>query len=311
MQELLPSRDDSAFLGQLKEIKQQNKAKLAKRIQAQTGIIIDPQSIFDVQVKRLHAYKRQLLNVLHIMHLYNGLKEDPNCLIHPRTFIFGAKASPGYYYAKKIIKLINTVAEVVNKDPAVNDKLKVIFLENYRVSLAEEIFPAADVSEQISTASKEASGTGNMKFMMNGALTLGTLDGANVEIKELVGEDNIFIFGLKAEEVLNYQEYRSMEYYHFDKRIRKVLEQLINGFFPNVEDEFEAIYDSLLMENDQYFVLRDFDSYVNIQKKVSHIYIKQDQWLKMSLTNIAQSGYFSSDRTISEYATDIWGIDIK
>jgi len=270
--------------------------------------MIDTASIFDVQVKRLHAYKRQLLNVLHIIHLYNSMKDDPNYLIHPRTFIFGAKASPGYYYAKKIIKLINTVADKVNNDPVVNDKLKVIFLENYRVSLAEEIFPAADVSEQISTASKEASGTRNMKFMMNGAITIGTLDGANIEIKELVGDENIFIFGLKAEEVLNYQGYRSMEYFHFDKRIRKVMEQLINGFFPNVDDEFESIYDSLLMENDQYFVLRDFDSYVNIQKHVGETYMNQEKWLKMSLTNIAQSGYFSSDRTIKDYAADIWKI---
>ena len=305
----LSSKRIHLFLAQLKAIKQRNKEKLAKRIQSQTGMIIDPSSIFDVQVKRLHAYKRQLLNVLHIMHFYNCIKENPNYDLHPRTFIFGAKASPGYYYAKKIIKLINTVAEKVNKDPTVNDKLKVIFLENYRVSLAEEIFPAADVSEQISTASKEASGTGNMKFMMNGALTVGTLDGANVEIKELVGEDGIFIFGLRAEEVLNYQGYRSMEYYHFDQRIRKVLEQLTNGFFPNVDDEFEAIYDSLLMENDQYFVLRDFDSYVNIQKEVDQTYRNQEKWLKMSTTNIAQSGYFSSDRTIKEYATDIWKIN--
>ena len=308
LQELLKFQEDSSFLAQLKAIKQRNKEKLAKRIQSQTGMTIDPSSIFDVQVKRLHAYKRQLLNVLHIMHLYNCIKENPNYDLHPRTFIFGAKASPGYYYAKKIIKLINTVAEKVNQDPTVNDKLKVIFLENYRVSLAEEIFPAADVSEQISTASKEASGTGNMKFMMNGALTVGTLDGANVEIKELVGEDGIFIFGLRAEEVLNYQGYRSMEYYHFDQRIRKVMEQLINGFFPNVDDEFEAIYDSLLMENDQYFVLRDFDSYVNIQKEVDQTYRNQEKWLKMSTTNIAQSGYFSSDRTIKEYASDIWKI---
>ena len=191
----------------------------------------------------------------------------------------------------------------------VNDRLKVIFLENYRVSLAEKIFPAADVSEQISTASKEASGTGNMKFMMNGALTVGTLDGANIEIKDRVGDDNIFIFGLNAGEVLNYEGYRSIDYFHYDKRIRKVIEQLTNGFFPNEDDEFEAIYDSLLMQNDQYFVLRDFDSYVNVQKEVGRIYEKRDQWLKMSLTNIAQSGYFSSDRTIKEYANEIWKIN--
>ncbi|HVH97050.1 MAG TPA: glycogen/starch/alpha-glucan phosphorylase, partial [Bacillus sp. (in: firmicutes)] len=300
LSQLLDYRDDSAFLIQLDGIKQSNKQRLAQHIQAQTGIVIDPSSIFDVQVKRLHAYKRQLLNVLHIMHIYNRMKEDPQYVFPPRTFIFGAKASPGYYYAKKIIKLINTVAEKVNKDPEVKDRLKVIFLENYRVSLAEKIFPAADVSEQISTASKEASGTGNMKFMMNGALTVGTLDGANIEIKDRVGDDNIFIFGLNAEEVLNYEGYRSIEYFHFDKRIRKVIEQLTNGFFPDENDEFEAIYDSLLMQNDQYFVLRDFDSYVNIQKEVGRIYEKRDQWLKMSLTNIAQSGYFSSDRTIKE-----------
>ena len=309
LSQLLDYRDDSAFLIQLDGIKQRNKQKLAQHIQAQTGIVIDPSSIFDVQVKRLHAYKRQLLNVLHIMHIYNRMKEDPQFLFPPRTFIFGAKASPGYYYAKKIIKLINTVAEKVNKDPEVKDRLKVIFLENYRVSLAEKIFPAADVSEQISTASKEASGTGNMKFMMNGALTVGTLDGANIEIKDRVGEDNIFIFGLNAGEVLNYEGYRSIEYFHFDKRIRKVIEQLTNGFFPDEDDEFEAIYDSLLMQNDQYFVLRDFDSYVNIQKEVGRIYEKRDQWLKMSLTNIAQSGYFSSDRTIKEYSNEIWKIN--
>ena len=309
LSQLLDYRDDSAFLIQLDRIKQRNKQKLAQHIQAQTGIVIDPSSIFDVQVKRLHAYKRQLLNVLHIMHIYNRMKEDPQFLFPPRTFIFGAKASPGYYYAKKIIKLINTVAEKVNKDPEVKDRLKVIFLENYRVSLAEKIFPASDVSEQISTASKEASGTGNMKFMMNGALTVGTLDGANIEIKDRVGDDNIFIFGLNAGEVLNYEGYHSIEYFHFDKRIRKVIEQLTNGFFPDEDDEFEAIYDSLLMQNDQYFVLRDFDSYVNVQKEVGRIYEKRDQWLKMSLTNIAQSGYFSSDRTIKEYSNEIWKIN--
>jgi glycogen phosphorylase len=307
---LLEYRNDPAFLEELNTIKQQNKQKLADRIFFQTGEIIDPQSIFDVQVKRLHAYKRQLLNILHIMHLYNRMKEDSQFLFHPRTFIFGAKASPGYYYAKKIIKLINTVAQKVNNDPATNKKLKVVFVENYRVSLAEEIFPAADVSEQISTASKEASGTGNMKFMMNGALTVGTLDGANVEIKERVGDENIFIFGLTADEVLHYNEhggYQSIEYYHYDKRIRKVLDQLTNGFFVNVDD-FESIYDSLLMQNDQYFVLRDFDSYVNIHKEVGRVYENRDRWLKMSLTNIARSGYFSSDRTIQEYANDIWNI---
>jgi starch phosphorylase len=242
--------------------------------------------------------------------MYNRLREDSSYQMFPRTFIFGAKASPGYYYAKKIIKLINTVAEKVNSDPVTKDKIKVIFLENYRVSLAEDIFPAADVSEQISTASKEASGTGNMKFMMNGALTLGTLDGANIEIKEKVGDDHIFIFGLTAQEVLNYYQnggYQSLEYYHHDQRIRQVVDQLTNGFFEGLDD-FEVIYDALLMENDQYFVLRDFASYANTQREVGNAYENQERWLKSSVINIAKSGYFSSDRTIKEYATDIWGI---
>lgn len=311
LSKLAKFKDDTSFLHELKQVKQANKYRFAQKITEQTGISVDPHSIFDVQVKRLHAYKRQLLNVLHIMHLYNRLKEDSSFQMHPRTFIFGAKASPGYYYAKKVIKLINTVADKVNMDPAVNDKLKVIFLENYRVSVAEELFPAVDVSEQISTASKEASGTGNMKMMMNGALTVGTLDGANIEIKDKVGSENIFIFGLTAEEVLNFNQtggYHSMEYYHHDKKIRQVIDQLINGFFPDVQDEFEPLYDSLLIQNDQYFVLRDFDSYVSIHKEVDKKYKDQDQWLKMSLMNIAGSGFFSSDRTITEYAKQIWNI---
>ena len=272
---------------------------------------MDTQAIFDVQVKRLHAYKRQLLNVLHIMHLYNKVREDSSFSLVPRVFIFGAKASPGYYYAKKIIKLINTVAEKINNDPKVNDRLKVIFLENYRVSLAEKIFPAADVSEQISTASKEASGTGNMKFMINGALTVGTLDGANIEIKELVGDSNIFTFGLSAEEVLHYYQhggYQSVDYYHHDVRIRQAVDQLVNGFFPGVYNEFEPIFDSLLEENDQYFVLKDFASYADIQRSVGEAFIDPLRWQRMSLTNIAHAGYFSSDRTIQEYADGIWGI---
>lgn len=303
--------NDPAFLERLNQIKGRNKEKLARRIHEKMGIAIDSSSIFDIQVKRLHAYKRQLLNVLHIMYLVNRIKEDPSFQMYPRTFIFGAKASPGYYYAKKIIKLINTVADKVNKDPEVSKQLKVIFLENYCVSLAEEIFPAADVSEQISTASKEASGTGNMKFMMNGAITVGTLDGANVEIRERVGDDNIFIFGLRANEVLDFYEnggYHALEYYHHDKRIRKVIDQLTNGYFENVNGEFEAIHDSLLVENDQFFVLKDFDSYVHIHEKVEKAYQDKERWMKMSLINIAESGYFSSDRTIREYAKDIWNI---
>jgi starch phosphorylase len=308
---LLKYQNDQPFLDQLQKIKYENKQRLADVIFDKTGVTVDSAAIFDVQVKRLHAYKRQLLNVLHIMHLYNRIKEDSSFSITPRVFIFGAKASPGYYYAKKIIKLINAVADKVNHDPKIGDKLKVIFLENYRVSLAEKIFPAADVSEQISTASKEASGTGNMKFMINGALTVGTLDGANIEIQELVGGDNIFTFGLTADEVLHYYQhggYQSLEYYHHDYRIRQAVDQLVNGFFPDVHNEFEPIFDSLLEENDQYFVLKDFASYADIQRKIGEAYQDQLHWQKMSLTNIARAGYFSSDRTIKEYANEIWKI---
>lgn len=308
---LLDHQQDAGFLEQLAKVKNANKQRLADIIYKQTGIAAPVSAIFDVQVKRLHAYKRQLLNVLHIMYLYNRIKQDSSFNLTPRVFIFGAKASPGYYYAKKIIKLINMVAEKVNNDPKVGDQLKVIFLENYRVSLAENIFPAADVSEQISTASKEASGTGNMKFMINGALTVGTLDGANVEIHELVGDENIFIFGLTAEEVLHYYRhggYDSIGYYHLDQRIQQVVDQLVNGFFPGVHNEFEPIFDSLLEENDQYFVLKDFASYTEIQRKIGDAFTNQQKWQKMSLVNIAHAGYFSSDRTIKEYAKDIWGI---
>ncbi|MBS4191806.1 glycogen/starch/alpha-glucan phosphorylase [Bacillus sp. FJAT-49705] len=311
LMQLIKYEEDHSFLQQLFQVKQQNKTRLARRIKDKTGLVVDTASIFDIHVKRLHAYKRQLLNILHVMYLYNRLKEDSSFHMYPRTFIFGAKASPGYYYAKKIIKLINTVADIVNQDEMTKEKLKVVFLENYRVSLAEEVFPAADISEQISTASKEASGTGNMKFMMNGALTVGTLDGANVEMMEKVGFDHLFIFGLTAEKVMEYEQqggYHSLDYYHHDKRIRQVVDQLINGFFPDVDGEFEPIVDSLLMENDQYFVLRDFDSYVNIQRQAERTYENQDQWLKKSLRNIAASGYFSSDRTIREYAEEIWKI---
>lgn len=311
LRELEKFKDDPGFLESLQKIKRKNKERLAEKIKKQTGMTVNCSSIFDVQVKRLHAYKRQLLNVLHIMHLYNMLKEDPSFEIYPRTFIFGAKASSGYYYAKKIIKLINSVAEKINGDPDVRDKLKVVFLENYRVSVAEKVFPAADVSEQISTASKEASGTGNMKFMMNGAVTVGTLDGANIEIKEIVGEDNIFIFGLTADEVLKIYEhggYNSLEYYHHDQRIRQVCDQLVNGFLEKDPDEFGVIYDSLLVQNDQYLVLKDFDAYAKVQKKVEKAFADKDKWLRMSLVNIARSGFFSSDRTIREYASEIWGI---
>ncbi|WP_078544364.1 glycogen/starch/alpha-glucan phosphorylase [Litchfieldia alkalitelluris] len=309
--ELKSYSKDPSFKMAIAEMKNTRKQILAGRIKEQTGIVINPESIFDVQVKRLHAYKRQLLNVLHIMYLYNRLKEDSNFKIFPQTFIFGAKASPGYHYAKKIIKLINSLADKVNNDKQTRDILKVVFIENYRVSLAEDIFPAADVSEQISTASKEASGTGNMKFMMNGALTLGTLDGANIEILEQVGENNIFTFGLTAEEVLHFYQhggYHSHEYYHHDKRIRQVLEQLTSGYFPDTADHFDAIYDSLLIENDQYFVLKDLGSYIQAQEQVNLSYQDQNSWLEKSIINIAHSGTFSSDRTISEYAKHIWNI---
>ncbi|MDM5190520.1 glycogen/starch/alpha-glucan phosphorylase [Bacillus sp. DX4.1] len=314
LQALQSYQYDTAFQDQLHAVKQQRKMILMKRIADKTGILVDPHSIFDVQVKRLHAYKRQLLNVLHILYLYNRLKEDSSFSFYPRTFIFGAKASPGYYYAKKIIKLINELARKVNEDPYVSQYMKVIFLENYRVSVAEDIFPAADVSEQISTASKEASGTGNMKFMMNGAITLGTLDGANIEIREKVGEDASFIFGLTAEEVLHYYQnggYRANEYYHHNSHIKKVVDQLTNGFFTNAGAEFEAIYDSLVIQNDEYFVLRDFGPYVDCQESVGRTYENRRKWLEMSIINIAQSGYFASDRTILQYSKEIWGIANK
>ncbi|WML45745.1 glycogen/starch/alpha-glucan phosphorylase [Neobacillus sp. PS3-40] len=308
---LLDYQNDAVLLEDLFQIKRENKQRLSDLILTQTGIVVDAQAIFDVQVKRLHAYKRQLLNVLHIMHLYNQMKQDSSFRMFPRVFIFGAKASPGYYYAKKIIKLIHAVAEKVNFDPTIGDKIKVVFLENYRVSLAEKIFPATDVSEQISTASKEASGTGNMKFMINGALTVGTLDGANIEIREQVGDQNIFTFGLTSAEVLHYGQhggYQSIEYYHHDNRIKQIVDQLINGFFSTAYNEFEPIFDSLLAENDSYFVLRDFAAYADVQNRIGKSYENKTEWQKKSLVNIANAGYFSSDRTIKEYADEIWGI---
>lgn len=311
LQSLQTVQYDASFQEKFAEVKQERKEILAERIHNTMGITIDPNSIFDVQVKRLHAYKRQLLNVLHILYLYNRLKEDASFTFYPRTFIFGAKASPGYYYAKKIIKLINELARKVNNDSYVSQYMKVIFLENYRVSLAEDIFPAADVSEQISTASKEASGTGNMKFMMNGAITLGTLDGANVEIKDRVGDDNCFIFGLTAEEVLHYHQnggYRASDYYHHNRHIKKIVDQLTNGFFAQSGAEFEAIYDSLVIQNDEYFVLRDFGPYAERQEAVGRAYENRTKWLEMSILNIAQSGHFASDRTILQYSNEIWGI---
>ncbi len=308
---LLKYSNDAAFQEKVSGVKLRNKILLANYIKEKTGIIVDEHSIFDVQVKRLHAYKRQLLNVFHIMELYNLLRDNPNIDIVPRTFIFGAKAAPSYTFAKKIIKLINTVATTINNDPTIQGKLKVVFLENYSVSMAEKIIPAADVSEQISTASKEASGTGNMKFMMNGALTLGTLDGANVEIHDMVGHDNIFIFGLTSQQVLNYYNhggYVARDIYNHDIRIRTVLDQLIDGFYGVDNAEFHDIYYQILSNNDEYFLLKDFDSYVEAHQKVDLTYRDPKEWVKKAIINIAHSGKFSSDRTISEYASEIWGI---
>ncbi len=295
-------------------IKYQNKVRLAKYIKEHNGVEVDPRSIFDVQVKRLHEYKRQLLNILHIMYLYNELRRNPFLDFYPRTFIFGAKASAGYHRAKSIIKLISSVGDVVNNDKSIGGKLKVVFIENYRVSNAEMIFAAADVSEQISTASKEASGTGNMKFMLNGAVTLGTMDGANVEIVEEVGKENAFIFGLSSDEVIEYEhnnQYNPREIYNLDSDIRTVLTQLIDGTYaPGNYDEFRDIYNSLLDGQggrpDMYFILKDFRSYAEAQKRVEEAYRDTDRWAKMAMLNVAKVGKFSSDRTIEEYVRDIW-----
>ncbi|MBP2000919.1 starch phosphorylase [Paenibacillus shirakamiensis] len=303
---------DSGFQTQIHQIKQHNKINLAAYIEEKNGVKVDPNSIFDVQVKRLHGYKRQLLNVLHIIHLYHEIRENPSMDRVPRTFIFGAKAAPSYYLAKRVIKLINVVADVVNNDPLVNDKMKVVFLENYSVSLAEKIIPAADLSEQISTASKEASGTGNMKFMMNGALTIGTMDGANVEMHESLGDDNMFIFGLRSDEVLDYYQhggYDARAIYHQDPRVQRVLEDLVQeGPFSSAHRDFALIYDSILNHNDEYFVLKDFDSYVSTQLQVEQTYLDRAAWLNKSIMNIAHAGRFASDFTIDQYASEIWRI---
>ena len=310
--------DDPKFQQEFMNIKYQNKLRLAKYIKEHNGIDVDPRSIFDVQVKRLHEYKRQLMNILHVMYLYNKLKDNPNLDMVPRTFIFGAKAAAGYRRAKLTIKLINSVADVVNNDPEIQGKLKVVFIEDYRVSNAEIIFAAADVSEQISTASKEASGTGNMKFMLNGALTLGTMDGANVEIVEEVGAENAFIFGMSAREVINYEQnggYYPMDIFNNDPEIRRVLMQLVNGYYsPKNPELFREIYDSLLNTNssdraDTYFILKDFRSYAEAQEKVDKAYRDRAWWTKAAMLNVACSGKFTSDRTIQEYVDDIWHLD--
>ena len=309
--------DDEKALQEFMTIKFKNKERLAKYILEHNGVEVDPHSIFDIQVKRLHEYKRQLLNILHVIYLYNQIKAHPEMDFYPRTFIFGAKASAAYARAKKIIKLINCVADVVNNDASINGKLKVVFIENYRVSNAEIIFAAADVSEQISTASKEASGTGNMKFMLNGAPTLGTMDGANVEIVQEVGEENAFIFGMSSDQIINYENnggYDPDFIYNTDPEIRQVLMKLINGTFSSDTEMFRDIYNSLLDKRnmprpDQYFILGDFRSYAEAQKRVEEAYKDEKRWAKMALLNTACSGKFTSDRTIQEYVDDIWHLD--
>jgi starch phosphorylase len=318
VEKLLPVASDPKAQKEFMEIKRKNKVRLAKYIKEHNGVEVDPDSIFDVQVKRLHEYKRQLMNILHVMYLYNELKANPDMDFYPRTFIFGAKAAAGYRTAKNTIKLINSVADVINNDPSIHGKIKVVFIEDYRVSIAEWIFAAADVSEQISTASKEASGTGNMKFMLNGALTVGTMDGANVEMYEEVGADNIFIFGMSADEVIaheQHRDYRPMDIYNSDPQIRQVLNQLVDGTYSHNDRElFREIYNSLLNPQqgqvaDRYFILADFQAYAHAQKKISLYYQNQSAWAKSAILNIGHVGRFSSDRTIQEYVDDIWHLD--
>ncbi|MBO0410795.1 glycogen/starch/alpha-glucan phosphorylase [Enterococcus hulanensis] len=309
---LLNYEDDDQVLAMLTEAKLENKKRLAAYIQDHYGIEVNPQAIFDVQIKRLHAYKRQLLNLLHIIKLYLDLKENPDLPIEPRVFIFGAKAAPSYHYAKSIIKVINETADLINQDTTINDKLKVVFLENYNVSLAERIIPAADVSEQISLASKEASGTSNMKLMLNGAVTIATLDGANVEIRDTVGDENIAIFGLTESEVYQYYEnknYSSTDIYRENAVIHKVVKTLIDGTIPNIIAEGQEIFDSLIKYNDEFFVLRDFEDYCLAQESINQAYQDKRRWQQISLRNIANAGRFSSDNTVQRYADDIWQIE--
>ena len=318
MSELKKYAEDETATKEFMAIKRKNKERLAAYIMEHNGIEVDPDSIFDVQVKRLHEYKRQLLNILHVMYLYNKIKSHPEMSFYPRTFIFGAKASAGYIRAKEIIKLINSVADVVNNDRSINGKLKVVFIEDYRVSIAEWIFAAADVSEQISTASKEASGTGNMKFMLNGAPTIGTMDGANVEIVEEVGEENAFIFGMSSDEVMGYEKnggYNPYDIYNNDEDIRHVVNQLVDGTYAEGDSErYRDLYNSLLMRKgndkaDMYFILKDFRAYAQAQEEVEEAYKDKDRWAKMALLNTACCGKFSSDRTIEEYIEAIWKLD--
>ena len=318
MAKLKSLADDEKARKEFMEIKYQNKVRLAEYIWKHNGVEVDPNSIYDVQVKRLHEYKRQFLNILHVMYLYNQIKDHPEMSFYPRTFIFGAKAAAGYKRAKQTIKLINSVADVVNNDPSINGKIKVVFIEDYRVSNAELIFAAADVSEQISTASKEASGTGNMKFMLNGAPTLGTMDGANVEIVKEVGEENAFIFGLSSDEVIHYENnggYNPIDIYLNDWEIKRAVDQLVDGTYAKGDRElYRDLYNSLLNtyssdRADTYFILKDFRSYAEAQKRVEEAYRDQDKWSKMALLQTASCGKFTSDRTIQEYVDEIWKLD--
>lgn len=311
LRKLLDYKDDQHVLSEFYNVKQEAKARLAAFIKESTGVEVSTEAIFDVQVKRLHAYKRQLLNLLHILKLYWDLKDNPDKDMVPRVFIFGAKAAPGYHFAKSVIKLINEVANLVNNDESLQGKLKVVFLENYRVSLAELIIPAADVSEQISLASKEASGTSNMKFMMTGAITLATLDGANIEIKDEVGDDNIVIFGMDKDEVYDHyarHDYYSRGVYESNPVVRRVVDSFVNGTIPNVRNEGSEIYEALITHNDEYFLLEDFTSYVAAQEKIDQLYRDKEKWARMSLVNIATSDKFTSDDTIEQYAKEIWNL---
>ncbi len=318
LEKLADIADDKIAQKEFMEIKRQNKVRLAKYIKEHNGIDVDPDSIFDVQVKRLHEYKRQLMNIMHVMYLYNQLKDNPDMDFYPRTFIFGAKAAAGYRNAKRTIKLINSVADVINNDASIGGKIKVVFIEDYKVSNAEWIFAAADVSEQISTASKEASGTGNMKFMLNGAITIGTMDGANVEMYEEVGAENMFIFGMSSDEVIEHEhrhDYNPMDIYNNDADIKRVVNQMVDGTYsPNDHELFRDLYNSLLNSQggqvaDRYFILADFRSYVEAQRKISEFYKDREAWAKSVILNVAHVGKFSSDRTIQEYVDDIWHLD--
>merc|ERR1712240_547710 len=302
---------DAKFQDEVMKVKQNNKNKLAEYLKEVTGVDVNPCSLFDIQVKRIHEYKRQLLNILHVVTMYTRIKRDPSASFTPRTVMIGGKAAPGYYMAKQIIKLFNRVGDVINNDPVVGDKLKIIFLENYRVTLAEKIIPAADLSEQISTAGTEASGTGNVKFMLNGGLPLGTLDGANVEMAEEMGEENIFIFGMTVEEVTKLQEagYNAFNYYNGNPELKQVLDMIRDGFFsPESPNEFKDIVD-MLLHHDRFLTLADYTAYVTAQDIVNATYTDQAKWAKMAIMNIASAGKFSSDRTIAEYAREIWGME--